>query len=78
MINAGTAVITYLCMNGISKNRKIALLTCFAYCTASYRMVNIYVRAAVGEYSAMMFMPVVAYAVKQSKCIFLQYWKPVF
>ena len=63
MINTGTAVITYLCMNSISKNRKIALLTCFAYCTASYRMVNIYVRAAVGEYSAMMFMPVVAYAV---------------
>lgn len=63
MINTGTAVITYLCMNSIYKNRKIALLTCLAYCTASYRMVNLYVRAAVGEYSAMMFMPVVAYAV---------------
>ena len=63
MINAGTAFITYLCMNTICKNKRAALLACLAYCTASYRMVNIYVRAAVGEYSAMMFMPIVAAAV---------------
>lgn len=65
MINAGTAVITYLCMKRVFKDNRIALLTCLAYCTSSYRMVNIYERAAVGEYSAMMFTPVVAAAVYQ-------------
>lgn len=63
MVNAGTAVIVYLCMKRIFKDRAIALLTCLAYCTSTYRLVNIYERAAVGEYSAMMFLPVVAAAV---------------
>lgn len=63
MINVGTAVITYFCMKKLFSNKKIALLTCLAYCTASYRLVNIYVRAAVGEYSAMMFLPFIALAV---------------
>lgn len=63
MINAGTAVITYFCMKRMFGQEKIALLTSLAYCTASYRLVNIYVRTAVGEYSAMMFLPFVALAV---------------
>ena len=63
MINMGTAIITYCCMRKICEDTRIALLISFAYCTASYRMVNVYVRAAVGEYSAMMFMPIVAVAI---------------
>lgn len=63
LINTGTTLITYFCMKSIFKEKRIALLTCLAYCTASYRLVNIYVRSAVGEYSAMMFLPVVAAAV---------------
>lgn len=63
MINAGTAIITYFCMQKLFADKKIALLTCLAYCTASYRLVNIYVRSAVGEYSAMMFLPFIALAV---------------
>lgn len=63
MINTGTAVITYLCMKSIFKKEKVALLVSLLYCTASYRMVSIYVRAAVGEYSAMMFLPLIALAV---------------
>lgn len=63
MINMGTVLITYFCMKGIFKEKRIALLTCLTYCTASYRLVNIYVRSAVGEYSAMMFLPIVALAV---------------
>lgn len=63
MINAGTAVIACYCMNRVYRDRRIALLTCFAYCTASYRLINVYARAAVGEYSAMMFLPLVAASV---------------
>ncbi len=63
MINAGTAVIAYICMKDIFKRERVALLASLLYCTASYRMVSIYVRAAVGEYSAMMFLPLIALAV---------------
>lgn len=63
MVNAATAAITYRCMSGIFCNKRIALLACMAYCTSCYRLVCIYIRAAVGEYSAMMFLPVVALAV---------------
>ncbi len=63
MINVGTVMIAYFCMKSIFKDKRIALLTCLAYCSSTYRLVNIYERAAVGEYSAMMFMPIVAVAV---------------
>lgn len=63
MINAGTAAISYICFNKIFRNKAVALLTDAAYVTSSYRLTNIYVRSAVGEYSAMMFLPVVAFAI---------------
>lgn len=63
MINAGTAAITYLSMKDIFKKERVALVATLLYCTASYRMVSIYVRSAVGEYSAMMFLPLIAMAV---------------
>ena len=63
IINVGTVIITYFCMDKIFKNKSIACLTSLAYCTSSYRLVNIYVRTAVGEYSAMMFLPLIALAI---------------
>lgn len=63
LINLGTTLITYFCMKTIFKRERFALLTCLAYCTASYRLATIYFRSAVGEYSAMMFIPIVAMAV---------------
>ena len=63
MINAVTAWVSYLCFLGIFRSRKVALLTALAYTTASYRLVDIYVRSAVGEYTALTFLPVVALAV---------------
>ncbi len=62
-INTCTAIVSYCCFEKIFKNRRTAFLTCFAYMTASYRLVNIYVRAAVGEYSAMLFLPILALAI---------------
>ena len=60
MINIGTAVLGYFCFKGIFKSNNTALLSSLVYTTATYRLVNIYIRAAVGEYTAMMFLPVVA------------------
>ncbi len=75
LINAGTVIIAYVCFKKVFKDSDAALLTAFAYTTAGYRIVNIYVRAAVGEYSAMMFFPVVALAVYQFYTLDAKEWK---
>ncbi len=62
-VNAGTTVISYICFKKIFERRDIALVVTLAYVTAGYRIVDIYTRCAVGEYSAMMFLPLVALAV---------------
>ncbi len=63
LINAGTVLISYYCFRKILRDSQIAVVTCLAYCTAAYRLMNIYVRSAVGEYSAGMFFPLIAHAV---------------
>lgn len=62
-INLLTAFICYYSFNRIFKNNKIALFTSLVYCTAPYRLSDIYVRSAVGEYSAMCFFPLILTAV---------------
>lgn len=63
VINAGTVGLSYFCFKQIFRNQNVAMLGTLAYATCSYRMVNIYERAAVGEYTAMMVFPLVALAV---------------
>lgn len=58
-INALTVVVAFFSFKVIFK-RDIALLCTLAYVTASYRLLNVYVRAAVGEYTAMAFFPLIA------------------
>lgn len=62
-VNAATTVLSYVCFQKIFNSQKIALLTTLVYATAGYRIVCLYVRAAVGEYSTMVFLPVVVLAV---------------
>jgi hypothetical protein len=61
LINLGTAVISYWCFNKMSASHKYSLITAFAYTCAAYRLSNIWLRCAVGEYSAMMFLPLIVY-----------------
>lgn len=62
-VNAGTTVVSYVCFKKMFERREIALVVVLAYVTAGYRIVDLYSRCAVGEYSAMMFLPLVALAV---------------
>lgn len=60
-VNLLTTVISYKCFKRIFRNQKeTAICVTMAYVTSSYRLVDIYVRAAVGEYSAMTFFPLIA------------------
>ncbi len=56
-VNAATCLISYYSFTRFTKSRYSGLLGSFLYTTSVYRLVCIYVRAAVGEYLAMTFLP---------------------
>lgn len=58
-VNAGTALISYLCFKRISKSKQIGAAVSVIYTLSMYRICDLYIRAAVGEYTAMMFFPVI-------------------
>lgn len=60
-VNLSTALIAYVSFKGCFRNRYIALFGCAMYTLAPYRMHNVYIRAAVGEYSAMIFLPLLVW-----------------
>ena len=59
VIMCATCVITYISFQRCVKNEYAALLGTMAYVLAPYRFNNFYIRAAVGEYLAMSFIPMV-------------------
>lgn len=62
-INILSAGIAYYSFKRLFHDERIGLLGCMLYNTSIYRLVCIYVRAAVGEYCAMMFLPLIITAV---------------
>lgn len=58
-INVITAVTAYYAVRHMTENRKIALVGAGLYTLSIYRILNIYQRSAVGEYSAMAYFPLV-------------------
>ena len=62
-INILSAVISYYCFKRMFHDEKAGLIGCMLYTASIYRMACIYVRAAVGEYCALMFLPLIITAV---------------
>lgn len=60
LVNMATVLIAYYCFRGMS-NAKTGLVCTAVYTLNIYRLVCIYTRAAVGEYTAMVFTPLVLY-----------------
>jgi len=58
LINLCAALASYFCGRRLLKDRKIALGACVLYTLCLYRLVNMYVRATLGESIAMVFFPV--------------------
>lgn len=63
LINLGTMTIAQVCFAHMVQNKKAASIGAAAYTLATYRFINMYVRVAVGEYTAMMFLPIVLCAI---------------
>lgn len=61
MITVGTVWISYGCFFRMCRNQTGALTGALVYSLAPYRLINTMVRGAAGEYTAMMFMPLVCY-----------------
>ena len=58
-INLLTAIVTFYSAYRICKDKYKAMFITFLYCTSIYRLICIYVRAAVGEFAVMAFIPLV-------------------
>ncbi len=60
LVNFATCAIGYYCFKKISGSTAIALTGTVMYTLSSYRLANIYTRAGVGEYTALVFLPLIA------------------
>lgn len=60
-ITLATALVTRYVLRRMFNNETVALAGTALYLLAPYRLTNVYVRASVGEYSAMVFLPLVIY-----------------
>ncbi len=58
-VNLGTVLCSYYAFRKIFASEKTGLLGCLAYTLAPYRLMDLYTRATVGEYTAMMVLPLV-------------------
>lgn len=59
VVNTGTVLTAYFCFKQISKSKYTTVAGSVIYTLSMYRICNLYVRAAVGEYTAMAFYPVI-------------------
>lgn len=60
-VTAFTCWLAYWCLKRMFSSRRIAAFGSSIYVLAAYRITNVFVRAAVGEYCAMAFLPLVIY-----------------
>lgn len=61
VVNLGTAICSYFSFKGMFRDKLVGMFGCMLYTLAPYRIYNIYNRSAVGEYTAMTFLPLVCY-----------------
>ena len=61
-VNLLTVIISFCSFSRIMRENKTALIMTLLYAAASYRLVNIYARGSVGEYTAQAFLPLLALA----------------
>lgn len=64
-INLGTVLIAYWSFKRLSSNKYIGVACSALYCLSINRILNVLLRAAVGEYSAFMFLPLLVVGVRE-------------
>lgn len=61
LVNIATVLVGYYSFKGLFKDNVLALLSTGIYTLYGYRLTNLYVRTALGEYTAMIFIPLCIY-----------------
>ncbi|OZG57512.1 hypothetical protein BTIS_1353 [Bifidobacterium tissieri] len=61
LINAATILITFFVGRKMFSSISLGILAAYLWTLAPYRLEDLYLRASVGEYTALMFFPVLAY-----------------
>ena len=61
LINLATSAIAYWCCYKMSKDRAVSLASSFLYLLVPYRLTDIYERNALGETTAIIFLPLIVY-----------------
>lgn len=61
LINLLTSFGSYYCFQKMFRKREVAFASTLLYVLAPYRLVDLYIRSAVGEYCAFLFLPFVVY-----------------
>lgn len=80
LVNLFTVVISYCCFREITENRKSGYLGAALYTLSTYRLTNLCLRGAVGEYTAMTFLPLIVlgmYKIYTSKKLTWKEWMPL-
>lgn len=62
-LNLATALIAYACISRLFSSRWVGLTFSLLYTLSAYRLLCLYVRGAVGEISAMVFLPLAAWGI---------------
>lgn len=65
VLNVATTWVSYVCFKKMFRERNVAIVGTLAYVTNPYRLADIYVRGAAGEYTAMLAFPILALALYQ-------------
>ncbi len=63
LVNVATVIVGFFCFSKIFKSSRYGLLAIYIYTLAGYRLSNVYMRTAVGEFTAMIFIPLVLYGI---------------
>lgn len=63
LVNAGTVVISCNCFGKMFRSRYIGLFAGALYTFSIYRLLSMYIKDHLGQYTAQMFLPLLAYAV---------------
>lgn len=61
IVNFMTSLISYWCFSRISQDWKKGLVGALVYTLAAYRLTDVMIRSAVGEYTALVFLPLLLY-----------------
>lgn len=65
-INIGTALIGYYSFKGLLKSKRMGAVCAALYLINPYRLINIFLRASIGEVLAEVFLPLLLYAIVQA------------